>query len=145
MANKIFRILVLAVLVVSVLCFAACADETNVDTSSNASKPTDKTDSEQTNSNDNVSSGIELEEDVFDDSAVSNTPSGDNTQSGNNTNNSTDKNNQSNSQTTNNSSNSTSSSTSTDNSSGEENNNSSETESIVEENDGTVKLPVDWF
>ena len=139
MANKIFRVLVLAVLVVSVLGFAACSDETNVDTSSDTSKLIESADSEQTNSNDNVSSGLELEEDVFENGDV------DNAQSSNSSTNSTNSSNTDNIS-SNQSTTSTPSTPSSDNSSGDEgNDNSSEDDGIIEEDDGTVKLPVDWF
>ena len=139
MANKIFRVLVLAVLVVSVLGFAACSDATNVDTSSDTSKLIESTDSEQTNSNDNVSSGLELEEDVFENGDV------DNAQSSNSSTNSTNSSNTDNIS-SNQSTTSTPSTPSSDNSSGDEgNDNSSEDDGIIEEDDGTVKLPVDWF
>lgn len=144
MANKIFRVLVLAVLVVSVLCFVGCKDEAVVETNSDLSNVIDSADPDrdQTNSNDNVTSGIELEEDVFDDDDISSTTSSSNTQFGSSTNSSSDKNNPSSNQST--SDNSTNNSS--ENSSGDqEENNSSENASIIEEDDGKVKLPVDWF
>ena len=140
--KNLSRLLVLLLCVALAFCFTACGDDASGETDAPSSDLSSATDSAYPDK-DNTSSGIELEEDVFDEEDVSSSPSGSNTQSGSNTNSSTDKNNQSSNQSTNNSSSNTSSST--DNSSKEENNNSSETESIVEENDGTVKLPVDWF
>ena len=141
MANKIFRVLVLAVLVVSVLCFVGCKDEAVVETNSDLSNVIDSADPDrdQTNSNDNVSSGLELEEDIFEDGDV------DNAQSSNSSTNSTNSSNTDNIS-SNQSTTSTPSTPSSDNSSGDEgNDNSSEDDGIIEEDDGTVKLPVDWF
>ena len=129
--NKFFKTIVVLLCVVCLFSVVGCKSNTDT-TASDLSSVLDSADPDrdQTNSSTDdtvTSSGVELEEDVFDngdtdDNTVSSQPS---TSSDNSTNSS------------NNSSTNTSSNTESNNSSNE-----SDTESG---NDGTVKLPVDWF
>lgn len=129
--NKIFKTIV--VLLCATLLFSVVGCKSSTDTTvSDLSSVLDSADPDrdQTNSSadDTVtSSGVELEEDVFD-----NGDTDDNTVSGKPSNPSN-----TNTDSSNNSSTNTSSNTESNNSSNE-----SDTESG---NDGTVKLPVDWF
>lgn len=131
--NKIFKTIV--VLLCATLLFSVVGCKSSTDTTvSDLSSVLDSADPDrdQTNSNDNVSSGLELEEDIFEDGDV------DNAQSSNSSTNSTNSSNTDNIS-SNQSTTSTPSTPSSDNSSGDEGNDNSS------EDDGTVKLPVDWF
>ena len=128
--NKIFKTIV--VLLCAALLFSVVGCKSSTDTTvSDLSSVLDSADPDrdQTNSSTDdtvTSSGVELEEDVFDNTDADNTVSG---KPSNPSNTNTDS--------SNNSSTNTSSNTESNNSSNE-----SDTESG---NDGTVKLPVDWF
>lgn len=128
--NKFFKTIVVLLCVVFLFSVVGCKSNTDT-TVSDLSSVLDSADPDrdQTNSSTDdtvTSSGVELEEDVFDntdtDNTVSSQPS---TSSDNNTNSS------------NNSSTNTSSNT--------ESNDSSNESGTESGNDGTIKLPVDWF
>lgn len=142
--NKLFKGLVLVCCLMLVFGLVACKEDAVSDKADSSSKVS----SDEPSSNDkteSTTSGIELEEDVFDDGDNESRPSNNSASSGTD-----NKDNQSNNQSADkNESNTSSDKTESNNSSG--NNSSTESgetssdEGLTESDDGTVKLPIDWF
>ena len=147
MNNKLLKLLVLSICVVLLFGLVACKGDTTKDDNTSLPQQNELSNDTETerdnNKNETVgnTSGIELEEDVFgDDIIVDNASS--NTSS---TNKPAEQNNQSNNQSSNNSSDNSQDTPSTDGDSTSEEDNTSSDEQPTESDDGTVKLPVDWF
>lgn len=145
--NKILKLMVLSVCVVLLFGLVACkSNTTDKDDNSSISQQGGLSSGDNTEAPNNESlgttSGIELEEDVFDDdNIVENTSSNDST-----SNKPADKDNQSTDKGEDNtSSDKAESDTSSDDISDTESGDVSSDETPTESDDGTVKLPVDWF
>ena len=142
--NKLFKGLTLVFCIMLVFGLVACKEDTASDKADSSSKVSsdEPSSSDKTES---TTSGIELEEDVFDDGVNESRPSNNSASIGTD-----NKDNQSNNQPADKNESSTSSDkTESNNSSG--NNSSTESgetssdEDLTESDDGTVKLPIDWF
>ena len=138
--NKLFKGLTLVFCIMLVFGLVACKEDTASDKADSSSKVSsdEPSSSDKTES---TTSGIELEEDVFDDGVNESRPSNNSASIGtdNKVNQSAD-NNESNT-----SSDKTESNNSSGNNSSTESGETSSDENLTESDDGTVKLPIDWF
>ena len=144
------KFLVLSLFLILLLTFTACKSTTADDKINNSSLPqsdavSDGDSFEQNDgnpNNHNSTSGIELEEDVFEDDGYNENISSENSQNSNGT---TDKENHLNNS-SDNDSDVNSQNPSSNNSSADDNEDTTSNESEIEkDDDGTVRLPVDWF